>query len=45
VRRYNVDGIGKPHDAFARRKSGLDTGIVKALLHQLDAEFTTVAGA
>jgi two-component sensor histidine kinase len=39
------NGIGKPAGGFARRgKSGLGTGIVKALAHQLDAQFETLAG-
>ncbi len=38
------NGIGKPHGDFAQGKSGLGTGIVKALSHQLDAQFATVAG-
>jgi two-component sensor histidine kinase len=37
-------GIGKPDGVFAQGKSGLGTGIVKALSHQLDAQFATVAG-
>src|ERR1700691_5181781 len=38
------DGIGKPQDGFAQGKSGLGTGIVKALAHQLDARVETSAG-
>jgi chemotaxis protein methyltransferase CheR len=38
------NGIGKPDGVFAQGKSGLGTGIVKALSHQLDAQFATVAG-
>jgi len=38
------NGIGKPEGVFAQGKSGLGTGIVKALSQQLDAEFATVAG-
>jgi len=38
------DGIGKPDGVFAQGKSGLGTGIVKALSQQLDAQFATVAG-
>jgi two-component sensor histidine kinase len=38
------DGIGKPVGVFAQGKSGLGTGIVKALSQQLDAQFATVAG-
>ena len=38
------NGIGKPDGVFAQGKSGLGTGIVKALSHQLDAQVETVAG-
>ena len=38
------NGIGKPDGAFAQGKSGLGTGIVKALSHQLDAQVATLAG-
>jgi two-component sensor histidine kinase len=38
------NGIGKPDGVFAQGKSGLGTGIVMALSHQLDAQFATVAG-
>ena len=38
------NGIGKPDGAFAQGKSGLGTGIVKALSHQLDAQVETLAG-
>jgi chemotaxis protein methyltransferase CheR len=38
------NGIGKPHGVFAQGKFGLGTGIVKALSHQLEAQFATVAG-
>jgi two-component sensor histidine kinase len=38
------NGIGKPHGGFAQGKSGLGTGIVKALAHQLDAQVETLAG-
>jgi two-component sensor histidine kinase len=38
------NGIGKPDGVFAQGKSGLGTGIVKALSHQLEAQFATVAG-
>jgi chemotaxis protein methyltransferase CheR len=38
------NGIGKPHGIFAQARSGLGTGIVKALSHQLEAKFATVAG-
>jgi two-component sensor histidine kinase len=37
-------GVGKPDDGFAHGKSGLGTGIVKALAHQLDAQVETLAG-
>jgi chemotaxis protein methyltransferase CheR len=37
-------GIGKPDGGFAQGKSGLGTGIVKALAHQLDAQVATLAG-
>jgi two-component sensor histidine kinase/PAS domain-containing protein len=38
------DGIGKPDAAFAQGKSGLGTGIVKALSQQLDAQVDTLVG-
>ena len=38
------NGIGKPRGVFAQGKSGLGTGIIKALSHQLDAQFATEAG-
>jgi two-component sensor histidine kinase len=38
------NGIGKPEGGFAPGKSGLGTGIIKALSHQLDAQVETVAG-
>jgi len=38
------DGIGKPDGVFAQGKSGLGTGIVKALSQQLDAQVETLAG-
>ena len=38
------NGIGKPDGVFAQGKSGLGTGIVKALSQQLDAQVETVAG-
>ena len=38
-------GIGKPVGGFAQGKSGLGTGIVKALAHQLDAQVETLAGS
>jgi two-component sensor histidine kinase len=37
-------GIGKPDGGFGQGKSGLGTGIVKALAHQLDAQVETLAG-
>jgi two-component sensor histidine kinase len=38
------DGVGKPQDGvFAQPKTGLGTGIVKALAQQLDAQVETVA--
>ena len=36
-------GIGKPDGVFAQGKSGLGTGIVKALAHQLEAQVETLA--
>jgi len=39
------NGIGKPHGGFAQPKSGLGTGIVKALANQLDAQVETLSGA
>jgi two-component sensor histidine kinase len=39
------NGIGKPAVAFPQGKSGLGTGIIKALSQQLDAQFTTMAGS
>jgi len=39
------NGIGKPDGVFAQGKSGLGTGIVKALAHQLDAQIDTQADA
>jgi len=38
------NGIGKPDGVFAQGKSGLGTGIVKALSQQLDAQVDTSAG-
>ena len=38
------NGIGKRDGGFAQGKSGLGTGIVKALAHQLDAQVETLAG-
>jgi len=37
------NGIGKPEGGFAAGKTGLGTGIIKALSHQLDAQVETVA--
>ena len=37
-------GIGKPDGGFAQGKSGLGTGIVKALAHQLEAQVETLSG-
>jgi chemotaxis protein methyltransferase CheR len=39
------NGIGKPEGGFAPGKSGLGTGIIKALSNQLDAQVETVANA
>ena len=38
------NGIGKPDGVFAQAKTGLGTGIVKALSQQLGAQVETVAG-
>jgi two-component sensor histidine kinase len=38
------NGIGKQDGVFAQPKTGLGTGIVKALAHQLDAKVDTCAG-
>jgi two-component sensor histidine kinase len=38
------DGVGKPDGVFAQGKTGLGTGIVKALSQQLDAQVDTAAG-
>ena len=38
------NGIGKPDGVFAQGKSGLGTGIIKALSQQLDAQVETLAG-
>ena len=38
------NGIGKRDGGFAQGKSGLGTGIVKALAHKLDAQVETLAG-
>lgn len=39
------NGIGRPEGAFAQAKTGLGTGIVKALAQQLDAVVDTTADA
>jgi chemotaxis protein methyltransferase CheR len=39
------NGIGKSDDSFAKGKSGLGTGIIKALSQQLDAQVETIADA
>jgi two-component sensor histidine kinase len=38
------NGIGKPEGVFAQPKSGLGTGIVKALAKQLDSQVDTLSG-
>jgi len=38
------NGIGKPDGVFAQPKSGLGTGIVKALAKQLDSQVVTQSG-
>jgi two-component sensor histidine kinase len=38
------NGIGKPDGVFAQPKTGLGTGIVKALAQELEARVETVAG-
>jgi two-component sensor histidine kinase len=38
------NGIGKPDSVFAQPKTGLGTGIVKALAQQLDAKVETLSG-
>jgi two-component sensor histidine kinase len=38
------NGVGKPDGVFAQPKTGLGTGIVKALAKQLDAQMVTVSG-
>jgi two-component sensor histidine kinase/PAS domain-containing protein len=38
------NGVGKLEGAIAQPKTGLGTGIVKALSHQLDAEVETLTG-
>ena len=37
-------GLASRTGGFAQGKSGLGTGIVKALAHQLDAQVETLAG-
>lgn len=37
-------GMGKPDGVFAQPKSGLGTGIVKALAKQLDSQVVTSSG-
>jgi len=39
------NGSGKPDGVFAQPKTGLGTGVVKALSKQLDAQVLTVSGA
>jgi two-component sensor histidine kinase len=38
------NGIGKPDGVFAQPKSGLGTGIVKALAKQIDSQVATLSG-
>jgi len=38
------NGVGKPDGVFAQPKTGLGTGIVKALAKQLDAQLVTLSG-
>jgi two-component sensor histidine kinase len=38
------DGIGKPEGVFAQGKTGLGTGIIKALAQQLDAKVVVSSG-
>jgi two-component sensor histidine kinase len=38
------NGIGRPDGVFAQPKSGLGTGIVKALAKQLDSQVVTLSG-
>jgi two-component sensor histidine kinase len=38
------NGIGKPDGVFAQPKTGLGTGIVKALAQELEARVETMAG-
>jgi chemotaxis protein methyltransferase CheR len=39
------NGSGKPDGVFAQPKTGLGTGVVKALARQLDAQVVTSSGA
>jgi chemotaxis protein methyltransferase CheR len=39
------NGVGKPDGVFAQPKSGLGTGIVKALAKQLDSQVVTLSGS
>jgi two-component sensor histidine kinase len=39
------NGSGKPDGVFAQPKTGLGTGVIKALARQLDAQVVTVSGA
>jgi len=39
------NGCGKPDGVFAQPKTGLGTGVVKALANQLDAQVVTLSGA
>ncbi len=39
------NGQGKPDGVFAQSRTGLGTGVVKALAKQLDAQVVTVSGA
>jgi two-component sensor histidine kinase len=38
------NGVGKPDGVFAQPKTGLGTGVVKALAKQLDAQVLTLSG-
>jgi two-component sensor histidine kinase len=38
------NGTGKPDGVFAQPKTGLGTGVVKALAKQLDAQMVTLSG-
>ena len=38
------NGVGKPEGVFAQAKTGLGTGIVKAIAQQLGASVETLAG-